>query len=134
MTKIEIPERSALVRKVEQLEISADAKAILIRMADITAEVGKTVIAIGRPILGFIFDLARQFPNSTFGIIAGLVVGLLISSIPFVGAALASIFMPLLIALGLTRGAIADLAHSEMRDRITEFGDKLRSVAPASAN
>ena len=129
MQKLEIPSRAVLVRRVEQLDISADAKSILISMADITARAGETVIAVGRQILGFIFDLFRQFPNSSFGLIAGFVVGTLIGTIPFLGAALAAVLTPLLMALGLTRGAVADLGNAEIRIRMAEFENRLRSIA-----
>lgn len=129
MQVLEAPSKAVLVRSVEQLDISADAKSILINMADITARAGETVIAIGRQILGFIFDLFRQFPNSSFGLIAGFVVGTLIAAIPFVGAALAAVFTPLLMALGLAKGAVADLGNAEIRSRMTDFENRLRSLA-----
>lgn len=129
MQALEAPSKAVLVRSVEQLDISADAKSILINMADITARAGETVIAIGRQILGFIFDLFRQFPNSSFGLIAGFVVGTLIASIPFVGAALAAVFTPLLMALGLAKGAVADLGSAEIRSRMTDFENRLRLLA-----
>ena len=129
MQALEAPSKAVLVRSVEQLNISADAKSILINMADITARAGETVIAIGRQILGFIFDLFRQFPNSSFGLIAGFVVGTLIAGIPFVGAALAAVFTPLLMALGLAKGAVADLGSAEIRSRMTDFENRLRLLA-----
>lgn len=129
MQALEAPSKAVLVRSVEQLDISADAKSILINMADITARAGETVIAIGRQILGFIFDLFRQFPNSSFGLIAGFVVGTLIAAIPFVGAALAAVFTPLLMALGLAKGAVADLGSAEIRSRMTDFENRLRLLA-----
>lgn len=129
MLALEAPSKAVLVRSVEQLDISADAKSILINMADITARAGETVIAIGRQILGFIFDLFRQFPNSSFGLIAGFVVGTLIAAIPFVGAALAAVFTPLLMALGLAKGAVADLGNAEIRSRMTDFENRLRLLA-----
>lgn len=129
MQALEAPSKAVLVRSVEQLDISADAKSILINMADITARAGETVIAIGRQILGFIFDLFRQFPNSSFGLIAGFVVGTLIAAIPFVGAALAAVFTPLLMALGLAKGAVADLGNAEIRSRMTDFENRLRLLA-----
>lgn len=129
MQALETPTKAALARRVEQLDISADAKSILISIADITATAGETVIVIGRQILGFIFDLFRQYPNSSFGIIAGFVVGTLIGAIPFVGAALAAVFTPLLMALGLAKGAVVDIGNAEIRSRITDFENRLRLLA-----
>ena len=83
MSALTTPSHAELRNRIEQLSISADAKSILIGMADISAKAGDTVIAIGRHVLGFIFDLFRQFPNSSFGLIAGFVIGSLIGAIPF---------------------------------------------------
>jgi len=133
MSALTTPSHAELRNRIEQLAISADAKSILIGMADISAKAGDTVIAIGRHVLGFIFDLFRQFPNSSFGLIAGFVIGSLIGAIPFFGAALAAVFTPLLMALGLARGAVADLGNAAIRDRMTDFEHRLRTMVPEAA-
>lgn len=133
MSALTTPSHAELRSRIEQLAIPADAKSILIGMADISAKVDDTVIAIGRHVLGFIFDLFRQFPNSTFGLIAGFVIGSLIGTIPFFGAALAGVFTPLLMALGLAKGAVADLGNAAIRDRMSDFEHRLRALVPAGA-
>ena len=133
MSALTTPSHAELRNRIEQLSISADAKSILIGMADISAKAGDTVIAIGRHVLGFIFDLFRQFPNSSFGLIAGFVIGSLIGAIPLFGAALAAVFTPLLMAFGLARGAVADLGNAAIRDRMTDFEHRLRAMVPEAA-
>lgn len=101
--------KSAIRQRVETLAISADAKALLLDLADQAVDVGGKLIQVGRKILSFVFDLVQRFPNTTFGTIIGLVLTLLVSAVPIVGALLGALLGPLLIALGVGAGALADL-------------------------
>ena len=120
--------KSDLSRKIDQLALSADAKVILSQIAEASAKVGEQVIYVGRHVLSFIFDLVRQFPNTTFGAIAGFAISALIASIPFVGAALAAFLGPLLMALGVARGAVADMTNSAITSRVAAFETQLRGL------
>ena len=97
---------------IDNLDISADAKFMLHSFSDNTIEVvigtGKVLIWIGRKILEVSLFLARNFPNATFGLVFGAVIGILISSIPIIGWLLGGI-APLLAILGLSLGAVEDL-------------------------
>lgn len=121
-----LPSRSSIVANIDDLAISADAKVWLKRALDVTAEVGTRVVAIGREILARILEFARAFPGTTFGVIVGFTMGALISSIPLVGLVLGPMLTPLLVALGLGTGAIADMKDGALRARVVDLE---RSIA-----
>ena len=85
-------------RRIDNLNISSDAKMILYDLAAVTAEVGGKIVSAGRRILSFIFDLVKRFPNTAFGLIVGYVLSALLASIPFLGPLLAALIGPLLLA------------------------------------
>ena len=70
--------------KIEALDISADAKVILFKMASTVLKVGDTVVKIGQKIIEVVFDLLSRFPNTGFGLVLGAVAGILVSSIPII--------------------------------------------------
>ena len=115
------PGRKELVARIEQLPLSADAKAILRDIADVSVSVGERLVAAGREVIAFALELARQFPQTTFGLIVGLVLASLIASIPLLGSLLGPLFGPLMIALGIGKGAIEDMETNAMRDRVDQF-------------
>lgn len=115
------PGRKELVARIEQLPLSADAKAILRDIADVSVSVGERLVAAGRQVIAFALELARQFPQTTFGLIIGFVIASLIASIPLLGSLLGPLFGPLLIALGIAKGAIEDMRTNAMRDRVDQF-------------
>ena len=128
MEAVGVLSKAELGRKIDQLSLSADAKAILSQISEASAKVGEQIIHVGRHVLSFIFDLVRQFPNTTFAAIAGFAISALIASIPFVGATLAAFLGPLLIALGIARGAVADMANSAITSRVAAFEMQLRGL------
>jgi len=95
--------------KIERMPLSADVKAILCDLAAVTLEVGSKVIAAGRKIMSFAFDVAQRFPNTAFGVFAASVVSALIAAVPWLGAFLGPFLAPLLLALGVAAGALTDL-------------------------
>ena len=101
--------------RIDNLDISSDAKFMLHSFVDKTIEVvvdtGKVVIWIGRKILEVVIFMGRHFPNATFGMVFGAVIGILIASIPIIGWLLGGI-APILAILGLSLGAIEDLKQA----------------------
>lgn len=114
-----------LRRRIEELPLSADIKALLVDLAQITVWAGRAVLQLGRQILTLVFDIVRRFPNTTFGVVVSVAISMLIGSIPFVGAVLAPFLAPLMIAFGLTKGMVADLANAGWADRIRDLEAKL---------
>lgn len=112
-----LPERK-LVNLIERTNLSADVKAILRDLARITVRVGSKVLAIGRKILAFVFDLIRAFPTVTLGVIAALVLTSLIAGIPLLGGLLSAALGALLLSIGVAAGALNDLLSDKLKERI----------------
>jgi hypothetical protein len=120
-----ISKRSDLTRSIEQLRVSADAKAILVNVLDTSLRVGRRVLALGRKILDAVFYLARTYPQTTFGGIVACVLSLLITSIPIVGVLLGPILTPVFIAFGLGAGAVNDMRDHALKSRLRILEDEL---------
>lgn len=73
------------------------------QLADYTEKVGNKVISVGKIILIKIIEFIKEHPYLSVGVALGVVIGLLVNAIPFIGQILA----PLATALGITLGAIA---------------------------
>ncbi|WP_458791791.1 hypothetical protein [Yoonia sp. MH D7] len=111
-------EKSALKRWLDRQDISADAKMWIVKVSEMTVTVGKAVISIGLKIVTTIFNVLKAFPQTTFGVIVGAVLTLLISSIPLIGVLVGPILMPIFLAFGVGMGAIADFQASSFRARM----------------
>lgn len=120
-----IPTLRELRERVDHLDISADAKVLLMRIAETTQDAGKQLLAIGRRIVAFALNLIRQFPNLAFCLVMAMIVSALISSVPLLGPLLSLFLTPLLAAAGLSVGALLELKDGDLRGRInllvTEF-------------
>lgn len=125
------PTKKILIEKIERLNISADAKAILSDVAAVTIDVGGRLVQVGRRVIAFILDLVRQYPNTTFGVIAALVVSALIASVPLLGAVLSPLLAPLLLAFGIAKGALADMAESSLNAKIGRMVAEFGALNPA---
>lgn len=95
---------------LERQELSADAKALLAKIVDASFNVGTTVVSLGRKLLSTVASLATEFKGVAFGVIVGSVLVFLIDSIPLVGWFVGPILSPLLLAFGVTMGAIQDFS------------------------
>ena len=108
-------------RFIDNLNISADAKALLYKFARATIRAGEYIIKIGRKILDFVFKVYKQYPSATFGMIFGAIAGYLVSSIPIIGAVLGPIFTPIAITIGLIGGFAQDIKDKELERKIIEI-------------
>ena len=86
----------------------------------------------GRKILSFIFDLVARFPNTTFGAIAAYVITALLASVPFLGPVLGVFVGPLLLALGIGAGALADLKERAFVARVERLEQDFNKLATAA--
>lgn len=127
-----LPIKIELLASIDRLALSADAKAIISRLADITAEIGGAIVQVGRRILTFVLECVKLFPNTAFGVIVALVVSMLIASIPFLGVVLGPLLTPLLVAFGLAAGALADLREGALRARIMRLEAEFRALTAAA--
>jgi hypothetical protein len=114
---------------VERLDASADAKALIMDIATVTIKIGEHVVAIGRKIISFVFELVKRFPNTLFGVVIALTVSMLVASVPFIGGLLAPFITPLMLAFGVTSGAMADIKEAGVRSRIEGLEQQFAVIA-----
>ncbi len=97
---------------IDNTDLSADMKAILHHVAKYTVKIGEVVIDVGRRIFAIAFSLIQKFPNTSFGVLMGLVVGFVLDStvggMP-VFSTLAELLSKLVMLLGVSKGFFEDL-------------------------
>jgi hypothetical protein len=120
-----LPERK-LNQLLERTSLSADVMAIMSDIMHITIKVGGKVLAIGRKILTFVLDLVKTFPAIAMGTIAALVITAVVGSVPIIGAPLAAFVGPILLAIGVTAGALKDFTNDQLQDRITNLVESFK--------
>jgi hypothetical protein len=113
-----LPSTRELHRRLNRVELSADAKAAIAQLSDLTVTVGDKIIDVGRRIVAFVLELIRRFPQLTFCTLVALAMSALIGSIPFLGPPLSALLGPLLIAAGLGIGALAELRSGQLGESI----------------
>lgn len=113
---------------IEQLNISADAKVQLGKLARVITDVSRKALRVGRRIVEVVLTVFRRFPGISLGVILSLVVTALLSSIPVLGSVLGPIVGPLVFALGSALGTYVDLRNPELSTRIDALVEELRPV------
>ena len=102
-----LPKRK-LIRLIENCEMSADLKALLITMSDTAIMIGEKLIPIGRAVLSVAISLAKMFPTLALTVILAK-------------------FLPVLASLGIVKLALAKLlalilpllgAYQDIKDAI----------------
>ncbi|SLN41680.1 hypothetical protein AQS8620_01619 [Aquimixticola soesokkakensis] len=120
--------RAALMR----MNMSADAKSLLLKLADVTCVIGGKTLAIGRKIVEICLVLLRSFPNLMFGAMVAALMSLVIGAVPLLGPALSVLLTPLMLAVGIGAGALADIMQGRVGAGMTAFCDALEmTVAQA---
>lgn len=114
---------------IERLSVSADAKSLLLDLSRITIKVGNALFSLGKAILTFVINTVKKFPNTTFGLVIGLTVSVMVGGIPVIGYILGPLLGKLLTAFGLTMGAIADFKDASIRSEIAALERKVAIVA-----
>ena len=120
-----LPERK-LNQLLERTSLSADVKAIMSDIMHVTIKVGGKVLAIGRKILTFVLDLVKTFPAVAMGTIAALVITAVVGSVPIFGPPLAAFVGPILLAIGVTAGALKDFTNDKLQERITNLVESFK--------
>ena len=105
---------------ISRLDISADAKSILYKIAKVTIRAGQFVIKVGRKILEIVSFLLREYPNATLWLILGAVVGTLVTSIPIIGIVIGPLFTTLSMVAGFAMGAWEDIKDKNMKRKMRE--------------
>lgn len=115
---------------IERMALSADAKALLSDLARITVHFGGVLIPIGRKILTLALEIVRSFPNTVFGIVVTVAVGLVLGSMGKVAVALGAVLTPLMLIFAVTKGMMADFAQANWASSLRDLERKLATVAP----
>lgn len=111
--------------RIDRLEVSADAKSLLLDLATITLRVGGTLLAFGRKILSLTLDIAQKFKNVVFGVIIALLLSAVLAAIPIRGPALSALLTPIMIAFGILRGAMEDFRGMAIRVEIDALKQRM---------
>jgi len=110
--------KSKILNAIDNLNLSAEVKAMLSTIADISIKVGQIALGIGQKILELIILFVKKYPNTAAGLVIGALIGLLISSIPVIGWLLGWLMVPLTTALGLAIGFWQDLSDKALKEKI----------------
>jgi len=119
---------------IDNLNVSADVKALLHSFSKATLRIGERIVKIGRKIIEFVGKVFREFPNASFGLIFGAIAGFLISSIPILGLVLGPLVTPILMALGLIAGVVEDIKDKGLARKIAEINAKFDNLRPKEAS
>ena len=131
ITFVNSTERSdaQILRRIDSLSLSADAKALLADLLKLGTEVGNAVLRIGRKVLDFVLSLIQHFPTLGFAVVLAAVVAALLSMVPVLGGLLSPLLAPLALALGVSWGAMKEYETGDLADRVKEFAARFTPVA-----
>ena len=131
VTFVNSTERSdaQILRRIDSLSLSADAKALLADLLKFGTDVGNVVLRIGRKVLDFALSLIQQFPQLGFAVVLAAVLATLLSMVPVLGGLLCPILTPLALVLGVSWGALKEYETGDLADRVKEFAARFAPVA-----
>ena len=118
-----------ILRQIESLSVSADAKALLADLLKLATRVGQSVLRVGRKIIDFVLSMVRAFPHMGFAAMVAVVVTALIAMVPFIGLALASVIGPLALALGIVVGGAVEFQSPDLEARVRNFAARFSGLA-----
>jgi tetrahydromethanopterin S-methyltransferase subunit B len=125
----DVPSLRFLQDKIDRLPISADAKSLLLDLASLTLEVGGKALAFGRKLIVFILEVANKFQNVIFGVIVALILSAVLASIPLLGPAIGALLTPIMVALGISRGAVEDFRNISVQREIDALKQRMAILA-----
>jgi hypothetical protein len=108
-------------RMIDNLNIPAEAKALLTEFLNFTIKVGTVVLEVGKKIIEVVKVLAKNFPNITTGLIIAVTLSVLVSCIPVLGPLLGWICTPLFLLLGVGVGILKDYEHTDLGKALEEI-------------
>jgi ElaB/YqjD/DUF883 family membrane-anchored ribosome-binding protein len=102
-------------------------------VAEITAEVGKRVVNVGKMVLMKIIEFVKAHPNMAIGIAIGAALGALVNTVPLIGPLLAPIATMLGVAVGALAGHRLDKAaiSRSQNSGILAIGQDVIEIATA---
>jgi len=107
-------------RYIDSLEISAEAKLIISKISVTTVTFGQRIVKVGKKIIEILIFLAHKYPHMFIGMILSSLLLLLIAQVPLIGSIIVGLIGPLVIAFGLTMGAIQDFKDNAFANKLGE--------------
>ena len=95
---------------IDRLDVSDNWKVFLRSLIRMTKKVCGVVVEAGKVILNIIIDGVRRFPHAIGGAVIGLILGMLLTVIPFAGPWIASALSPILAMAGGLAGLAMDVS------------------------
>lgn len=107
-------------RIIDNLDIPAEAKALLTELLNFSIKVGTVVLEVGKKIIEVIKVFVKNFPNTTAGIIIAVILSFLVHCIPILGPLLSWICTPLLLIFCVGVGILKDYENTELGKALNE--------------
>ncbi len=95
---------------IDRLDVSDNWKVFLRSLIRMTKKICGVVVEAGKVVLNIIIDGVRRFPYAIGGAVIGLILGMILSAIPFIGPLLSAGFTPLLMLAGGLTGFAMDVS------------------------
>ena len=105
---------------IDNLDIPAEAKALLTELLNFTIKAGTVVLEVGKKIIEVVKVLAKNFPNITAGMIIGVALSFLVSCIPILGPFLGFICTPLFLLIGVGAGVLKEYESTDLGKALKE--------------
>jgi hypothetical protein len=112
---------------IDRLDISADGKSLVYAISKTTIRAGRVIVRIGRKIVDCVLRVFNEFPGAGFGLILGGILGVLVASIPVIGAALSQFAVPLLAMFGMVVGLKQDIRDRALINRVATINKKFEA-------
>lgn len=127
-----VPTVRFLNDRIERLQISADAKAVLMDISKITLTVGSKVLSFGRKILAIALELSSKFQNVLFGVLIALILSAVLATIPFLGPTVSTLMTPVMMSFGIARGAVEDFRNMSVQSEIDALKERMSILSAHS--
>lgn len=105
---------------IDETELDPRLKNLLKKLIDASVSIGTKVYAVGKHILSWIIKYSTTFPKSALGAVVGFVLGLFVSTIPFIGPLLSSFITPITTLIGASVGLGLDVLDAVQRTAIKQ--------------
>jgi len=112
-------------RIIDNLDIPAEAKALLTELLNFSIKAGTVVLEVGKKIIEVVKVLVKSFPHITAGMIIGVTFSILVSCIPVLGPLLGWICTPLFVLLGIGTGILKDYENTDLGKALKEVMDTI---------
>lgn len=112
-------------RIIDNLDIPAEAKALLTELLNFSIKVGTVVLEVGKKIIEVVRVLAKNFPHITAGMIIGITLSFLVSCIPVLGPLLSWICTPLFLLIGTGAGILKEYENTDLGKALKDVIDTI---------